>query len=266
MVRKMNAGNLNAGLLTAVGLSEIEDGVACLQKMPMTFRDWDEFDYVREKLRPELERRLQAKGYEVLFWADAGWVRFFSKSPGAHPDDFKAMKLFVWSGDERQITLMKRLGYRPQGLETADILPGLSTGLIEAVPVPPFVALAGQFDGKAKYMLDVRWAPIIGAAVLKHDVWERVPTELRTSLRTAALAAGDTLRVEARKEDIESIAAMEKRGLKVQPGTPDLVAEWRQLAESVQPQIRGGMVPAELFDQVQELLRERRSNPSPGKP
>lgn len=266
MVRKMNAGNLNAGLLTAVGLSEIADGVACLQKMPMTFRDWDEFDYVREKVRPELERRLQSKGYEVLFWADAGWVRFFSKSPGAHPDDFKAMKLFVWSGDERQINLMKRMGYRPQGLETADILPGLSTGLIDAVPVPPFVALAGQFDGKAKYMLDVRWAPIIGAAVLKRDLWERVPSEQRPALRTAASSAGDALRAQARKEDIESIAALEKRGLKVQPGTEPIVAEWRQLAESVHPEIRGAMVPAELFDQVQQLLRERRSGAASSKP
>ena len=32
----------------------------------MMFRDWHEVDFVREKIRPELESRLRAKGFEVL--------------------------------------------------------------------------------------------------------------------------------------------------------------------------------------------------------
>jgi TRAP-type C4-dicarboxylate transport system substrate-binding protein len=45
---------------------------------------------------------------------------------------------------------MKRLQYQPVAIETADILPGLQTGLIDAVPATPFFALAGQFNGRRR--------------------------------------------------------------------------------------------------------------------
>ena len=54
---------------------------------------------------------------------------------------------------------------------------------------------------------------------------------------------------------------MKKRGLKVQALTPEIEAEWRRMAEHVYPLIRGQMVPAELFDEVQQLLREYRAAP-----
>src|SRR6267154_3739804 len=62
MVGLMQTGNLDAGLLTAVGLAEIEPAVTALQSMPMCFNSLDEVDYVAEKLRPQLEQRLLAKG------------------------------------------------------------------------------------------------------------------------------------------------------------------------------------------------------------
>src|SRR5919197_699406 len=81
MVRLMRVGTLHAGLLTAVGLTEIETSVAGLQSLPMMFRNFDEFEYVNDQLRPRLEKRLAEKGFVVLFWVDAGWVRYFSKEP-----------------------------------------------------------------------------------------------------------------------------------------------------------------------------------------
>src|SRR5438552_2003609 len=79
MVRRMRIGQLQAAMLTAGGLAEIDDSVACLQMMPLVFRSLDELDYVTEKMRPVLEKRLSDKGFVVLFWTDAGWVRFFSR-------------------------------------------------------------------------------------------------------------------------------------------------------------------------------------------
>ena len=74
LVKKMRARQINAAVLTAVGLSEIDRSVSSLQLMPMMFRDWREVDYVREKIRPELEARLRAKGFEVLDLAMAADV------------------------------------------------------------------------------------------------------------------------------------------------------------------------------------------------
>src|SRR5439155_4298324 len=57
MVRRLRVGQLNAAMLSVIGLTEIDPSVSALQKMPLVFRSWDELDYVREKLRPALEKR-----------------------------------------------------------------------------------------------------------------------------------------------------------------------------------------------------------------
>ena len=137
IVRRMRVGQIQGAMLSSVGLAQIERSVTALQYMPMMFRDWDDVDAVREKLRPDLERRLNDAGYVVMFWADAGWVRFFGKKPFVTPDDLRKLKLFTWAGSPQQVEIYKSAGFNPVPLETADILPGLQTGLIEAVPAPP---------------------------------------------------------------------------------------------------------------------------------
>jgi TRAP-type transport system periplasmic protein len=259
IVRRMRLGQLQAGMLSVVGLSDIDKQVTALSYMPMMFRSTEELDYIREQLRPELEKGLLDKGFVTLFWGDAGWVRIFAKEPVLHPADLKKLKLWVWSGDNFQIDLEKALGFQPVPLETSDILPGLQTGLISAVSMPPFYALATQVYGPAPNMLEVNWAPMVGATVITSKVWDSIPAATQQALRKAAEEAGAQMRARGRQEAEDSVQTMAKRGLKVQKATPEVEAEWRRLAESVYPKIRGNMVPAAMFDKVQRLLAEYRA-------
>ena len=52
---------------------------------------------------------------------------------------------------------------------------------------------------------------------------------------------------------------MIKRGLTVTHVTPEVEAEWRAAVGKVEDQIRGKMVPAEMFDEAQRLLKEFRA-------
>ena len=85
MVRRMRVGQIQAALLSMTGISEIDKSVNALQEMPMMFRSLDEYEYVRDKMRPALEKRLADRGFIALFWGDIGWVRFFSKDAGRAP-------------------------------------------------------------------------------------------------------------------------------------------------------------------------------------
>jgi len=259
MVKKLRIKQINAGLFSAVGLAEIDPSANGLQIMPLTFRTWEEVDYVREHVRPLLEQRIRAKGFEVLFWADAGWVRFFSKEAALHPDEFRRMKMFAWAGDPQQFAIMQAIGCQPVSLETSDILLGLNTGMITTVGVPPLIGLAGQYYRPAPHMLEMNWAPIIGAAVVRSDIWEKIPAELRTKLKAAATATGEKLRVRGRQESEEAIRAMQQHGLQLHALTPAATAEWQELAAQLHPKIRGAIVPADIFDAVQLHLKNFRA-------
>ena len=257
-VRRMRVGQLDASMITVVGLSEIDPSVAALQYMPMMFRSWDELDHVREKLRPELEAKLAAKGFVVLIWGEGGWVQFFTKDPITHPEEFKRARIFAWSGDILQASVMKSQGYQPVAIPLADILPALETGMIDTVPVAPLWALIGQFDRITRHMLRINWVPIVGATVMRRQTFEALRPETREALLAASNKATEELRAHRAVQDEESIRAMQKRTLKVTEMTPDLEQEWRAMAERSWPLVRGTMVPAETFDRVRAILAEYR--------
>lgn len=259
MVRKMKIGQLHAGLLTVVGLSEIDDSVYALPNLPMMFRSLDEVDYIGEKLHPRVEKKLRDKGFIVLFWVDAGWIRFFSKQPVVHPDDLRKTKLFTWAGDPTAVDALKKSGFNPIPLETNDILSSLQTGLITAVPAPPQIALLTQIYGPAPYMLELNWAPLVGGLVIVEREWNKLDPEAKLALAKAASEAGVQMKAQNRLESDQAVVQMQKRKLKVQKVTPAVEAEWRKAAEAAYPRLRSGIASNELLDEVARLLRDYRS-------
>ena len=262
MARRMRIGQLQGALLSVVGLREIEPSITALQNLPLLFRSWEELDYVREKMRPAMEKKFYDKGFVVLGWGDAGWVRFFSKDAAVRPDDYKRMKFFAWGSEQEQQTIMKSLGYTPVPLETADILPSIQTGMINVVPSTPYFALASQIYNTAPHMLEINWSPIVGAFVVTRKAWEAMTPEAQVALRTAGDKAGINMRTQARREVDEAVDAMKKRGLIVHTPTAVEMKEWNALAESLYPRIRGSMVPADTFDEVFKHVKAYRALPA----
>jgi len=259
LARRMRIGQLQGALLSVVGLHEIEPSISALQAMPLLFKSWDEVDYVREKMRPTMEKKFLEKGFVVLAWGDAGWVRFFSKDPAFRPDDYKKMKFFAWGGEADQQEIMKNLGYTPVPLETSDILPSIQTGMINVVPSTPYFALASQVYTIAPHMLEINWAPIVGALVVTQKAWDDMSPATQEVMRVAGEKAGSQIRTKARQEVEEAVEAMKKRGLHVNRPNAEQMREWQELAEKLYPRIRGTLVPAETFDEVFRHLKAYRA-------
>ena len=261
LVRRMRAGQLQTAMISTTGLASIDRGVAALQTIPMMFRTLDELDYVKAKMGPTLEKRLQEKGFKVLAWVDGGWVRFFTRENVDQPEELKKLKTFVTAGETEQFELMKSAGYSPVALEWADALTSLQTRMIDAVPTIPYFGLATQVYTIATYMLDLNWAPVVGALVINQKTWDALPPAQQTALGAIALETGKQFTAQGRKESDEAVAAMQKRGLHVVPIPPPLLAQWRTTSEQMYPKIRGTMVPADMFDEVTRLVTEYRSRP-----
>ena len=234
-----------------------------LQMMPLKFRTLGGARLRARKDPSDARARLHAKGFEVLFWADAGWVRFFSKEAATRPVEFQPMKMFTWAGDATQLSIMQTMGYQPVPLETSDILLGLNTDMITTVPLPPLLALAARINGPAPHMLEMNWVPIVGACVVRTDVWEKIPPELRAKLLASAEEIGTRMRTRGREEGDEAVRAMQQHGLQVHPMTPQSTREWQAQVEKLYPAIRGSLVPAEIFDAVDHHLAEFRAKSQP---
>jgi len=252
MIRKMRIGQLHAAALTGAGLAKIAPEIQALQ-MPMMFRSDAELDYVRQRVGPRLEAILEAKGFKLLTWGDAGWVHVFAQRPVVYPDDLKPLKLFTWAGDTATLEAWQKAGFRPVPLAATDIHTALQSGLINAFTTTPIAALSFQWFGLAKHMTDLKWAPLIGAIVISTRTWRALPDEAKPHLLGAARAAGARLKQAVPKLGAEAVEVMKKHGLVVHQVPDDAAAAWERGARAGYASLVDVVVPAEMVAEVERL-------------
>jgi len=257
LIRKMRIGQIQAVAISGPALQRLDQSVACLQ-IPLLVKSYEEFDYIRERIAPRLERMLGQGGFRVLSWGDAGWVHFFTKKPASTLQEIRNMKLLTAAGDPVVEKLYEDFGFRVVPLPYTEVLTALQTGLIEAVQGPPLYALLEQWFGLAGNMIDIRWTPLVAATVIREDSWQRIRPEWRDGMLAAAHAAGERMRREIRQLGDDAVPEMRKRGLNVITVDAATLANWQAEAERAYPKLRGEYAPAELFDEVLRLRDEFR--------
>jgi TRAP-type C4-dicarboxylate transport system substrate-binding protein len=257
VIRKMRLGTLSGGVLTSVGLAEVDRSVYALS-LPLVYTSYDEVYWVLEQMRPGLEASLEARGFVVLNWMDGGWTRFFAQKPVATPDDLRGLRLFSWANDPDSLEVWKAAGFSPVSLPTTELGTALQKGLVNALGVSPQVAVISQYYTKAGHMTDLPWQLVLGATVVSKATWDKVPEDLKPALRKSAQEAGQRLREEIRGSDERDIEEMKKRGLRVVAVGARAREEWKKTAEAMFPRVRGTIVPAAAFDEALRLRDEYR--------
>jgi len=248
MLRKVKLGQIQGAGLSGVGLSKVAPGIDALQ-LPMLVDSYEALDRMRNGMEPRLRESIDKAGFKVVNFSDVGWVRFFTVSTARTPEDLKKLKLFINSDDPASELLYKDLKFRPVPLGVTDLLTSLQTRLIEAFDVPPLLALSDQSFALAKHMIDVKWAPLVGATIIDKKTWERIPEATRPELERIARESGAALRARIRASDEQAIATMKKYGLIVESLTPAEFAEWKAMGKTAREELKKrGMVPAADYD------------------
>ena len=257
----MRVGQLDAAAISTNGLSAIDASTRALH-IPLAFASDAELAYVQSAIGRELEPRLLERGFRVLMWAEVGWVHFFSREPVVTPDDLRRQKLFVWSsgGGGAGESLWQDMGFDTISLTSIDILPALQTGMISAFGSAPVMALANQWFPFTPYMTELEWAPLVGAIVVSDRSWQKVPAEYRNEFLAIMRDQGEKMRAATRELDRQARNAMVDRGLQVVPVPDNAREQWLRLARTGYPQIRGSLVPEQVFDRVIELRDEFRAH------
>jgi TRAP-type transport system periplasmic protein len=249
VIRMLRPGvdQMQSSLLTLPGLAEIDDAFNVFG-LPFFFQTDEEATHVRTKLTSLFEKRLEAKGLKLIAWGSGGWVQLFSKTPIKTLDEVKKAKIYTSEGDDKMVNWYKNNGFNPLAIRSADIPGALKTGMINATPMPPYPALVLQIFQDAKYMLDVRLAPLLGGIVVTNTAWNRVSADDRIKLIEAAKAFEKRMNAEAPAQDASSVKAMVARGLTVTPLDQKARAEFQAAAEKLVASARGTMVPEDVFN------------------
>ncbi len=240
-------GELQAALLLPPGLARINDAVDVFG-MPFFLESDEEMRAVFATLRPLMTQRIEAAGFKVLNWGNAGWVQLFSKKEIRTLADLKAVKLYTTEGDDKSVQWYKSNGFQPIPLSFNDMVGGLKRGMIDAAPSPAYGASMLQIFRDAPFLLDVKLAPLLGATVLTNAAWAKIDAGDQPKVLAAAATLEQRFMNEAPKMDADAVTTMSARGLKVTRLTPAAMAEFRKTAEVLVASMRGTTVPADIYD------------------
>ena len=207
------------------------------------------------RLEPVLKQKLEAKGLVFLNWGDTGWVYLFSKGPVPNVDAIKKLRLYTSAGDDSFVQLYKQNGFNPRPLPFTEIQSGLMTGLLDAVPSTPLATLAFQWYRNVPEMLDLGRGPAGRRHCRRREGVEQHPAERpRSDTSRIAKKMQDALDRDVPAQDTQARAEMVKRGLKVTAPDPAAVRGFREMADKFAASMKGGVVPADIYDQA---TRER---------
>ncbi len=258
VIRKMRIGQLNAASISTEGLSKIVPDFAAISHIPLLYNSDEEKDYVTKKMSPDLISQLDKKGYKFIHWGEIGWVRYFAKSPVLIPDDLKKHKMFVWANESQDLQMHRELGFNPVPLAATDLTVALQTGMVTTFNTTPIVALGNQWFAAAKHMTNYKWAPLMGATIIKNETWSAIPTKIQDLILSASKKAEIDLTNEIRRLDDEIIDVMADYGLVSHDLNQDQIKKWEEFVDLLYPYIRGKVVPTESFDKAIKFRDEFR--------
>jgi TRAP-type C4-dicarboxylate transport system substrate-binding protein len=169
------------------------------------------------------------------------------------------MKVWVPTGDKLSAQVIQDFGVSPIPLSLGDVLAGLQTGLVDAVIVPPIVALALQWHNQVKYMLDVPIIYAYSTAMLDKRAFDSISPADQAVVRSVMNRIFSKIDRDNRKDNRAAYEALVNQGIKLTVPKPNQLEEWRKQAhQAVAGLIKSGQISQQSLDLLNKYLAEAR--------
>jgi TRAP-type C4-dicarboxylate transport system substrate-binding protein len=257
MIRKMRINQIQAAAMTGSGLGKIDPDLLVYQ-LPFLTQNDEELDYLFEKLRPELEALLEAKGFTFLAIIKSGWLRFFAKQRVITPEDFQQLKFFVMEGSPEIDQAWKAMGFHIVPLPPNDAFAALQSGMVEVFSASPLTAAAMQWFALAPHMTDIYWTPLTAGLIISNRTWRLIPADLRPRLKDATQRALKDLEAEIMAVEDQALGIMKENGLVVHDIPQEALEEWEDLVEEGFDILIGDVISRELYEKARGIVAEYR--------
>lgn len=258
MVRKIRIGQLHAATLSAIGMMQIDASYTALQ-LPGMMSTYEELDYVRRQLAPQIEKRFADKGFVVANYCDLGHMYFFTAKKTGSIAELQKKKICTFAGDQASKEIWAKAGFNAVDVPMSEMMTALQTGLIDGFMDTPVFALSLQIFAKAPNMINVSYGIAIGATIVQKSVWNKIEPDLQKAFIKASQDLVAQSQAEVRSMDEKAIAEMKKYGLQTTEVSPQDVKLWLDPLQKIYPEIREKLIPKDIFDKTIELRNQYRA-------
>ena len=259
VLRKIRISQLHAAGFTGLGMGQISPEIRIMDT-PLLFHNYDEVDFILNKFGDYFEGAFAKNGYEVLGWAEVGFVYVFTKEPVSTLDEMRKIKMWVWQGDDVAEATFKAFGLNPIPLSVIDVMTALQTNMIDGVYSSPLAAVALQWFTRVSYMFETPLADAAGAVLISNKMINRIPEEYREILKTTAHKYMTQLTRLTRIDNEAALETLKQYGITVIPPPDEEALEnYYTIGISARKELIGKYYSEDLLEQIESALEEFRS-------
>jgi TRAP-type C4-dicarboxylate transport system substrate-binding protein len=255
VLRKMKIGQMDASLITSVGLSQIVRETTLLST-PGVVNDVQGWERVRKEMTPEWDKAFEKQGYKLLAWGETGSLRMFAKDPLESPSSIKKMRPWLWPAAHAMKETWLALGANGVPLGVPEVYGALQTGMVDAVINSALTLVALQWHSNLKHMTAETSGLLIGGMLMSDKKWAELPPEVQKIVSDEVGRNQDSDAEDMRKTDERAYQNLIKRGYTAHKwkGTPG-EAEMRKVEDTVQKRLVGRMYTAEQLERVKKIAK-----------
>lgn len=247
-IRKIRAGQMDAAGVTTTGLGIVVRPVLVLSA-PGLIEEYDQLGRVRKKLDAKFEQMFEDAGFKLLAWGDAGKNRLFSTKEFSKPGDIKSNRPWAWKDDPIFAEFLRVIGANPIRLGVPEVYPGLQTQMIDTVPASALAAVALQWYTRLKYVAKQNFGIIIGASIVKKDIFDQLTPAHQEVLVDTAQRAARALDKLVQRDDNKAYRSLLSRGL-TEVDLSAHKAAWDKAADDTRDKLAGRVYSKALLDAV----------------
>ncbi len=252
VLRKMRLGQLQGGVLTSSELASVYPD-APVYSMPFMFDNWAQVDKARAQIDPLLAKGFEAKGYKMLGASGIGFAYIMGTKPIRTRAEMNSIKLWIPQNDVIAERVFKQGGLTPIPLPLGDVFTSLQTGLVDTVANTPSGAVALQWHGKVRSMVDLPMSFVVGFMVLDIKAYQKLSPADQAIVSRIFGAAAKKMDANIKRDDEAALAAMKKQGLVITKFDATENARWRGIGAQVTNQLeKEKIISAEMVNAVRK--------------
>ncbi len=257
VLRKIRVGQLDGACLTSRGLYKIYPDFRVLT-LPGLFRSDSEIDALIQQLAPDLNKTYRDLGFEALGFTGVGFTYMYSQKDIQNTDDLKKSKAWLWENDPVMKALYRAADVTPVSLGVGDVMTALQTGLLDTVFNTPTGILSLQWFTKVSYMSDLPLSYSFGGFLLSEKAWQRVPENLRETVREIVSRHMKNITDQIRIEDQRAIEVIKGRGVQIRAISDDFRKNIEVITASARQSLIDGDSSKMLLDRINGIVGELR--------
>jgi len=210
MLKRIRNGQLDGGSILAFYIyGSFPD--LLIYSLPMKFRDYDEFDYVRKYIDPYIIEGIEKSGWVLIGLEEAGFAYIMTASPNVPITNKK-----IWiPGDSWMIKEIVNVFSFNNAitLSIADVRTGLSTGLIDSVFATPIATISLNWNSHIKELINIPFCYTYYVNVIDKRAFDRISPDNQLIIREIMNSVFQEINIEIRKRNATTLESLKKSGI-----------------------------------------------------